>query len=174
MNRSHAAVHAWRSGRCPDDANSYACGGSIEGATEPVVSVSDQDLRPFAKRCRISKLLGRPLFVGSARRGKVNDVLGVYVDNEEGKEAPKPDIANGDEVARPRAVISKKHSPSLAVRGATWTRPNHVFLNGALGKVNAEFEQFTSNSLRSPKEILCRHTSNERDHVACDAWYGRL
>jgi hypothetical protein len=103
----------------------------------------------------------------------VNDALGVYVDNEEGKEAPKPDIANGDEVARPRAVISKKGSPSLAVGGSRWTRPNHVFLNGAFGKVNAEFEQFTSDSLRSPKAILRRHTPNECDHLVCDARYGR-
>jgi hypothetical protein len=35
--------------------------------------------------------------------------------------------------------------------------------------VNAEFEQFTSDSLRSPKAILRRDTSNERDHIACDA-----
>jgi hypothetical protein len=97
-------------------------GRSVEGEAEFVVAISDKDLRALAERRRISQLLCRPLFVGSARRGKVNDAFGVDVDNEEGKEAAKPDIAHGDEVAGPRAVISKKCSPSLAVGGARWPR----------------------------------------------------
>ncbi len=76
----------------------------------------------------------------------------------------KPEVDDGQKVARPDVVrvILQEGGPGL--RGG-FGRANacEVFLNGAFGNGETEFEQFAVNAFGSPQPILLRHPLDQRD-----------
>jgi hypothetical protein len=83
----------------------------------------------------------------------------VQFDDEEGKQGAKEEVGDLQEITGPhilRMVVQESGSvlPSLSW-GASMP---HVLLNGAFADADAQFEEFTTNSFRSPKAIV-RSTS---------------
>jgi len=83
--------------------------------------------------------------------------LGVAVQNGQNLE---PEGVYGEEVDRNELghMIGEERSPRLGWRlGMT----DHVFGNGRLGNLNAQFQEFAVNSRRSPERVIATDGSNE-------------
>jgi hypothetical protein len=83
-------------------------------------------------------------------------------------ERSKEEIGNLQEVARPDlcGVIVQKGCPFLSSWPGSADSP-HVLLNGSLADTNAQFQEFPTNPLSTPKPILPRHLSDQ-----CDGFRG--
>jgi len=87
---------------------------------------------------------------------------GLELNDEEHKERAKEEVAHLQEITGPDSclMIAQKGSPSLS----SWlgcSNSSHVLLDRSLAHMNAEFQQFPTNSLSTPESILRCHLPDQ-------------
>ncbi len=88
-----ALAHGIRSRRSHgrlDNSCSHSAGSSVEFLPVLVVAIADDEPRADAEGRGVSQLLGHPSRGGLARCGDVHQATRAYLDNEKGKDWPKP------------------------------------------------------------------------------------
>jgi hypothetical protein len=90
------------------------------------------------------------------------------LDDKESKERAEEEIRDRQEVAGSDVVsmVMQKGGPGL--RRRSYTPCSHVFLDRALGDLNAQFEQLPSDTLRTPQAIVQRHRLDPSDDLGSD------
>ena len=85
----------------------------------------------------------------------MNDPARTEIDDEECEDRPEPQIVKLEEVARPyfAPMIVEKRRPRLSDRTGRVGSP-HVPLDRPLAHMDADFEQFTPNSLGAPEVVF--------------------
>ncbi len=131
-------VHKRRAFGGLQNANARAFGDAVKLAAELGVAITDDELGAFAERRELPQLLGSPGLAGLAGDSDVDDLLGVYVHDEEREQWPEPDVMDLQKIAGPDGVVGEKGLPALPV--SCWPDGEDVPLDGALGDSNAELE----------------------------------
>ncbi len=99
-------IHQRSSHCCSHDFHSGTLCHSVEFSTELVVVIANDHIGTLTERRDFAKLLRRPLFGRCSRDSDVNDFAGLDVDHEKGKQRPKPNIVDLQEVAGPNRIVA--------------------------------------------------------------------
>src|SRR5258708_27973779 len=59
-------------------------------------------------------------------------------------------------------MVAQERFPALS-RSACWANLLHIFLDGPFTDPNIQFEEFTANTLRSPRPVVCCHFLDQAD-----------
>ena len=70
-------------------------------------------------------------------------------------------------------LVLQEDAPGLTT-GRGWPELVEVFLNGTFTDVDAEFEQFAANTLRTPQPVFLRHLLDEINDLLGDARFAVL
>lgn len=97
------SVHIGRPDRRLDDANAGTFRCTIEGPTELVVAIPDQELRRAAVHGGVADLLGGPVLRRVACGGYVDNAAGGQVDDEKKKHRAEEEVVALDEIAGPES-----------------------------------------------------------------------
>src|SRR6266513_3665278 len=86
----------------------------------------------------------------------------------------KEEVCNLQGITRPDVfgMIPQEGSPVLPYSSRCESMP-HILLNGTFRDRNAQLEEFTTNTLSSPKAILHCHLLDQRHGLCGDLWFGR-
>jgi hypothetical protein len=136
---------------------------AIELSPELVVVIANDELGSLTERRDVAELLRRPFRGGRTSDANVHNALRIYVDHEERKDRPKPDVISLQEIAGPDCMVSQKCAPSLAARESRWSDFGHVSLDCPFRNSDTELQQFAAYSFRSPQDIFSGHAVDERD-----------
>lgn len=124
-----------------------------------------------AERGDVAQLLRRPLLCWCSRYCNTNDFSGVYVDDEEREERPKPNVVHLEKIARPDRMIAQECAPSLAIARRAYG--THVTLYAPLRDADAKLEKLSSDAFGTPRPVLARHAADELDDLRSEARLGR-
>ena len=86
------------------------------------------------------------------------------LNDNEYKERPEEEVVDLDKVARPDmwSMVLQECRPGLT----GWRRnvtPVHILLNGSFADADAQLEQFATNALSTPGQVVSRHLSDQVD-----------
>jgi hypothetical protein len=98
---------------------------------------------------------------------KVDDSPGSEFNDEEEINLTKEQVDHWQEISSPDVlgVIVEKDSRGLTGRTKR-SYLAHVYLNRGGGNLNIEFEEFATNALRTPKDIVFDHLVNQVDRFS--------
>src|SRR3954469_23254962 len=68
-------------------------------------------------------------------------------------------------------MVVQEASPRLtlaAVTRSSFTNSAHILLDGALGNLNIQLQQFTTDAFGSPQPVILRHLLDQRDGFGCE------
>jgi len=103
-------------------------------------------------------LLGDPGISRVACHGPMHDAPRGMLEDEKGEHGSEEEIGRLEKVARPDAsdLVAEEGRPGLSSR--LWrTSTARALLNRALGHANAQLQEFTTDALGSPVEIVGGH-----------------
>jgi len=135
----------------------------LKERTELAIVITDQEPGRHSKWCGFPQLLRDPGVGRMTGHSNMHDFSALEFDDKEGKEGTEQQVSDWQEVARPdlMCMVVQERGPRL--RGGSDSPLSHVFLDGAFGDVNAQFEQFPADALGSPQAIVTRHRFDQSD-----------
>lgn len=154
-------IHQRSPNCCLHNADAGSFCHPVELRAELAVPVAEDDLSTLPERRDLAKLLSGPAFARLARHSEMNDLLRVYIDDEEREEGSKPDIVHLQKVAGPDCVVAQERAPTLTIRW--WTHGAYVTLDRSLCDTNSELQKLASDSFGAPGPVLDRHAADELD-----------
>lgn len=98
----------------------------------------------------------------------VNNSAFLQFNNYENIDWVKEPIVENRKVARPditRMVLDK--SSPIVCKGRRVSHQANVFLDGSFAQSNAQFQEFASDSLRTPKRVLLDYSTDDLDGFRC-------
>lgn len=115
-----------------------------------------------------AELLGNPGISRMTSHANMDDFSALQLDDEEGKERAEEEVGDRQEVARPDVVCMVLQEGRPCLRGGKYTPLSPVFLDGAFGDTNPQFEQLPADTLHTPQAIVQRHRLDQRDRLGSD------
>ncbi len=133
------------------------------------IIITNQILRPLAVGRRFPQLLRDPRVTWRARHPDVHDPPRAELRDDEGEQRAKEEFMDLHEVTRPDSfgVVPEEGCPGL-LGGPWWTGLPHVALYGSLGNLDADLEQFATDSLGTPETVVARHLLDQRNRLGWD------
>jgi len=159
-------IGSWRLIGCFQYLDAARCCNASETGSKLAIVITDEILRSLAIRSRLPQLLCGPSVGRSARHTYVDDFPRFQFDEEKRKERPKEKISDLEKIASPdfTGMIAQEGRPLLP-SWATVANVPHVFLDRAFAHTNTQFEQLTSDALRSPEPIVPCHLLDQCDRL---------
>ena len=152
-----------------EDLNAARCGHVGETGAKFGIIIPNQVLGCLSIRGGFPYLLCCPSIRGRPCHADMDHPSRFQFYYEEGKERPKEQIGDLEEVAGPDlcGVSAEKRAPLLLSWLLCANRP-HVLLNGALTHPKAQFQELSTNPFSTPESIFFRHFSDQGDGFGGD------
>ena len=157
-------IGSWRLNRRCEQLDATGRRHSAETGSKLTIMVTDQIIWRLSIGGGFAELLGHPGIGRRACHAHIDHLARPQFDEEEGKERPKEKVSHLQEVTGldVRRVIAEKRAPLLTSWLLCANRP-HVLLDGALAHPQAQFQQFSTNTLSAPKPIVLGHLPDQGD-----------
>ena len=132
--------------------------------SEFTIIVSNQVFGCLSIRSCLSQLLRDPGIGRGSCHIHVDDLARLQLDDEESKERTEEEVRHLQEIAGPHLcrMITQKRFPVLST-GLFWANLLHILLNRPFTDANIQLEELATDTLRSPKPVVCCHFLDQRN-----------
>src|SRR5215469_11452647 len=154
-----------------EDLDATGLGNPRESHAKLAIVIPDEILRPHTKGRSFAKLLGHPGVSGRACHADVDHLTRVQEGVEEGKQRAEEQVSHRKKVAGPDllGMGTQERLPGLSM-WSCGAHSSHVFLNSALTNVDAQLEQFATNTLCSPESVVPGHLLDQGHRFLGNPW----
>jgi hypothetical protein len=143
--------------------------------TKFLVIIPDEVFRCLSISSCLSQVLGNPKIRRRSRHIHMQDLSRLQFDHEEGEKWTKKEIGHLQEIASPYLcrMIVQKGFPRLSTCSC-WTGLLHILLDRSLTHANIQLEEFSTDTLRSPKPIRRCHLLDQADRLERELRLSRM
>ncbi len=158
------SIGSWGMNRRFEDLDRARFRYTSKARPELAIVITNQILRRLPIGSGLSQLLRHPGIGRRACDANMDDLASFQFDEKEGKERPKEQIGDLQEITGPdrSCMVAQKGLPLLTswLLGANCP---HILLDRPLAHSQAQFQQFSTNALSSPEPIVLRHLPDQGD-----------